>query len=222
MRGAPYTWLSAFLLVFPSSKMATTLPPVDCCRQQMDLSPWAKHKLMPSFGAPFLRELTLSSAKLAVADDSTAAITSEKMLRSWAKKSVLPKYPPEAARKRESGIVVTRTYIDKTGNVYKVDILQSPSEEISQSVKEAVFGWRFAPPASINTKLQGKLTFYFLRVKGRFRVYNPQDAPNLHDVAASQGRSFGANLAKGICPDASMLVTAVERQTRSKEEGYVL
>jgi outer membrane biosynthesis protein TonB len=131
-----------------------------------------------------LRSLVLSALTAvlapAVASEDFAR-TSETSLRRMANHTVLPKYPSEAVRLHQTGVVVADVYLYETHTLYRVDVLQAPSLAIAKAVEEALSKWRFAPPASgdARMKIAGKVTFYFLFHRGRYRVFHAQDAPQL-------------------------------------------
>jgi len=99
-------------------------------------------------------------------------------------KVVLPEYPLDAIKKHQTGVAVALVYTDDKLNVSRVDILQAPSPVIANAVRDAVSKWKFRAMSSATArqKLIGKLTFYFLRYKGKYQVLNPQEAPNLKMV----------------------------------------
>ena len=60
--------------------------------------------------------------------------------------NILPAYPPEAARRRETGMVVLEMSIDEAGQVVKIDLLESSgSATLDRVTIEALQKWKFRP-----------------------------------------------------------------------------
>jgi TonB family protein len=116
------------------------------------------------------------------------ARVSEGVFRSIVQTQVLPEYPLGAIRARQTGVVVADVTLDRDHNVANVEILQSPSSEISRSVVTSVRKWTFLPPAQgyAGKTLSGKLTFYFARSGSRFRVFDSTNAPKASVHTLSQ------------------------------------
>lgn len=108
------------------------------------------------------------------------ARVSEKSFRSMASKQVLPEYPAEAIHKLQTGVVVADVTLDKDHHISKIDILESPSPLLSRAAIASVREWTFFRPAgpTLYATLSGKLTFYFVRYEGHFKVFNSTDAPH--------------------------------------------
>jgi protein TonB len=80
-----------------------------------------------------------------------------------------PEYPQLARQAGIEGTVVARVYIDERGNVFKVEIIQSPSEIFIQPVKDALFKSQFYPAKQrdIAVKSQILVPFdFYLRGSG--------------------------------------------------------
>jgi TonB family protein len=58
---------------------------------------------------------------------------------------VYPVYPSEAERKRIQGTVVLKAVIGKDGIIRDIQVVNSPSDDLSRAAKEAVAQWRYRP-----------------------------------------------------------------------------
>lgn len=110
--------------------------------------------------------------------------TDEAGLRKLISKLNTPTYPKEDIKTGITGVAVAKVELGNRGNVESVDILQAPSATISATVRDALNKSTFsfldlADPAS---SLTGKITFYFLRYKGRYVVLNPDEAPKYDEL----------------------------------------
>jgi len=57
-----------------------------------------------------------------------------------------PKYPEEARRQRQQGVVMIRVTVDSSGRPERVDLAKSSGiRSLDAAALEAVGGWRFAP-----------------------------------------------------------------------------
>jgi TonB family protein len=99
----------------------------------------------------------------------------ENHLRTKAVASVMPKFPEPARRLKTSGVAVAQIFVDESGQVMNVQILEAPHPSIEESVKEALYKWRFAKFTIKGKplKVRGKMTFYFVNDKNGARVENP-------------------------------------------------
>ncbi len=61
-------------------------------------------------------------------------------------KTLRPKYPDEAFRKRRNGKVLVMAVVDASGRVLDVEILES-SEGFEAAALDCVRGWKFKPAA---------------------------------------------------------------------------
>lgn len=81
------------------------------------------------------------------ADGITPAVGAElqvdglALLREWSP----PVYPPEALRKRASGMVTVRLIVDETGAVTAARAVDEPDPAFVESAVTAVKSWKFAP-----------------------------------------------------------------------------
>jgi outer membrane biosynthesis protein TonB len=101
----------------------------------------------------------------------------EVSLRKAAYKKVMPDFSPEAVKQNAQGIAVAELVVDESGNVVKVDVLESPHPLVTEAVSEAVGQWRFNVTTLKGTpvSLRGKLTFYYvIDERGVGRVDNPR------------------------------------------------
>ena len=94
-------------------------------------------------------------------------------------KTVMPTYPTDSINRGSTGVAVSQLIFDEAGVVIKVDILEAPDKSISDEIKKALQQWTFRPSRLRDengppTKIQGKLTFYFVVEKGQARVENPK------------------------------------------------
>ena len=140
---------------------------------------------------PFLLALTLISCSFAgcsqgteqqrgVPEVSSPIKVAEINLRKSATSSSPPVYPQTALELNLSGTVVGYTEVSKEGEVTSIEVKESPSEILSEAVKDAVKKWRFNP-AKMKTSGQavpivGELTFYFKIEEGRGVVDYPTKA----------------------------------------------
>lgn len=121
-------------------------------------------------------------------------IPPEELLRT-ATVRVRPVYPPMALAARVEGVIVANVSVDVlSGTVKQVRILQSPSTECADTVRDAVAKWRFAfgnPPDAPPTVADGRIIFYFLIRSGIGQVFAADEAPNhatSFDVLTSEVR----------------------------------
>ena len=110
-------------------------------------------------------------------------------IRQLVEKSLDPAYPEASIARGESGVVVAQVRLSSSGEVRSVEVLQAPSQEMAESVRQAVAQWKFRKDLEKATGVQlqereltGKLTFYFWSANGRYRVGGPKSAPNLSVV----------------------------------------
>ncbi len=86
-----------------------------------------------------------SAARLNYVDPGEGAALTTYSDPPMEKKIFKPEYPLIARQAGIEGTVVARVYIDERGNVFRVDIVQSPSEIFIQPVKDALFKSEFYP-----------------------------------------------------------------------------
>lgn len=72
-----------------------------------------------------------------------------------------PDYPQLARQAGIEGTVVARVFIDEKGKVFKVEILQSPSEIFNEPVKKALFKSTFYPAKQRETPVKSQLIVPF-------------------------------------------------------------
>jgi protein TonB len=80
-----------------------------------------------------------------------------------------PDYPQLARQAGIEGTVVARVFIDEKGNVFKVEILQSPSEIFNEPVRQALFKSSFYPAKQRETPVKSQLIVpfdFFLNASG--------------------------------------------------------
>src|SRR3569832_401624 len=73
---------------------------------------------------------------------STLVFLREQQLRERAKVEVLPNYPKDA---KSSGIVVTEVDFDATGNITRLDVLESADPRFNAPTIKSIKQWRFNP-----------------------------------------------------------------------------
>src|SRR5216684_3952135 len=88
----------------------------------------------------------------------------EGLLRKFAEKVVMPKYPRSSSRKRTSGIVVGTVEVNEKGEVTSVKVAETPNQEIGLAAMDAIQQWRFRPAGAEGkpVRLRSVLTFYFV------------------------------------------------------------
>ena len=72
-----------------------------------------------------------------------------------------PDYPVDARNAGIEGRVVARVYIDETGKVVRVEIVQSPAKVFDQSVREALMKSSFYPAMKEGAPVKSKITMRF-------------------------------------------------------------
>jgi TonB family protein len=128
-------------------------------------------------------------------DQLGVARTSERFLRSWATVVIAPTYPEEAIRAGTTGVAVAEVRLNEKSVVEAIDVLQAPSAAVTTAVRTAIKLWRFVrPEGSRAGTVSAKLTFYFVRIGGRYRVLSPAEAPNL--AQALYGSASGPSLSR--------------------------
>lgn len=107
------------------------------------------------------------------------ATTSGKVIRSMATKVVRPLFPEDAFHNRKVGVAVAKISLAANGYVLAVEVIETPTASIADSVRSAVAQWQFKP---FRTKqgqamlVSGKLTFYFEIRGGKGVVLDPTEA----------------------------------------------
>ncbi len=97
-----------------------------------------------------------------------------------------PSYPEVSIASGTEGLAVALLEFGKSGNVTRVDVLQSPDDPIKKSVASCAERWRILPVdspdsqvhrlgASAETRRTGKLYFYFIIAFGKPTVYLAND-----------------------------------------------
>jgi TonB family protein len=113
----------------------------------------------------------------AVTANSQSVIkVAELSLRKAATRVVMPEFPPEAIKRRVSGVAVIRILYDENGEVIKTKVLEAPDLLTGNAVLAAVKQWQFQPQ-KVNgepVRIKSKLTFYFVIEGGIGRVVNPK------------------------------------------------
>jgi TonB family protein len=107
------------------------------------------------------------------------AWTSERIMRSKILSTVIPSYPTDAVQSRRNGVCVVYVSLDANGGVSSVQIVESPTMSIFNSVEQAVTRWRFKPFKAKDGEpilMSSKLTFYFEIKNGKGFVFDPNDA----------------------------------------------
>lgn len=123
--------------------------------------------------------LTLAGLALLMTRTALAAgyvVIGEENLRKLATRSLMPEYPRKSEQNRAAGVSVTKFYVDETGNVENIQVLQAPDRYIEASLAKAISQWKFQPYHSNGriVRVLGKLTFYFSQERGRGHVQNPR------------------------------------------------
>lgn len=115
---------------------------------------------------------------------SQTAWTDEIALRHYISKLEMPRYPTEDIRRGITGVAVAHVVLDYRGDVQKVEMLQAPSDTIASAVRDAVTrSITVYSDKSDHLSLTGKITFYFLRIKGSYIVRNPGEVPEYDEFA---------------------------------------
>jgi hypothetical protein len=137
-----------------------------------------------------------SALSLGASPVASRAKTSEAVLRNSALATVRPTCPPDA---KTNEVVVARVLIGDTGDVRRLELLETPGPSFSHAVSKALRVWRFQPPAPDGNRpvhLSARLTFYFVVREGRCQVLYPSEAPYVGKWRAVPGHS-SALRAKG-------------------------
>ncbi len=91
---------------------------------------------------------------------------------------VKPVYPPDAIRDGTQGLTVAAVRIRPDGSVASIEMLTAPCESIAIAVKAAVGGWHFRSfkdAEQLSGGLRFKITYYFVRLQGRWTVLDPTE-----------------------------------------------
>lgn len=104
------------------------------------------------------------------------ARTSELVLRKLMNKFVMPVYPEGAQKRGEHGVAVAEVQVDEKGALMDIQILEAPSDEIGNAVKDAIRQCEFQPGSTPDgpIRIHGKLAFYFVIENGYGTVKNPK------------------------------------------------
>jgi TonB family protein len=103
-------------------------------------------------------------------------LVSETTLRKMAKLTERPAFPVSAIERECFGVAVASVILDEHGVLLDVRMLESPDASISESVVATVHRWRFkTEPRSAPMRIQGRITFYFLRFEGKPAVLSPEE-----------------------------------------------
>ena len=100
-------------------------------------------------------------------------------LRTITETTVVPLYPQDAIKARQTGVAVALVTVTEKGVVSKVEVLEAPSTSIGGSLSDALSQWRFKT-ATIDghqTGYTGKVTYYFVFQDGKPVVLSPDQAP---------------------------------------------
>jgi hypothetical protein len=129
---------------------------------------------------------------VAQAASPKTAWTDETGLRTFISKLELPSYPKEDVRQGTTGVAVAQVTLDSHCNVKAVEVLQAPSSTISSAVRDALAKSTFAFPdkSYSDLSLTGKITFYFLKLGGKYVVRNPQEVPQYDDLRRGEHPLF--------------------------------
>jgi TonB family protein len=123
--------------------------------------------------------IALAAAAQELSRASIATFTSESVLRRAVVKSLRPACPAGNVVGTAAGVAVVKVDLEPSGRVMHVQVLESPSPAVSDSVSTAVSQWIFEPQAPVGGRPQsvsGKLTFYFARGVGGCEVLYPAEA----------------------------------------------
>lgn len=125
------------------------------------------------------RVLTLTALTLLLTAPARAGgyvVIGEERLRKLAISFPMPEYPRKSKQNRATGVSVTKFFVDESGNVESIEVLQAPDRYIEASLVAAINKWKFQPYSSDGQtkRILGKLTFYFALDRGRGRVENPR------------------------------------------------
>lgn len=104
---------------------------------------------------------------------------SGRSLRTITETTVVPLYPQDAIKARQTGVAVALVTVTEKGVVSKVEVLEAPSPSIGGSLSDALSQWRFKT-ATVDghvTGYTGKVTYYFLFQNGKPAVLSPDQAP---------------------------------------------
>ena len=106
--------------------------------------------------------------------------TAEEALRRSATKRVIPEYPASAIKSGLTGLVVADVCVPPGGGAASVEIVETPSQALGQTVEDALKQWRFDTwyEQGNPTHLHGygsRVVFYFVNQGGSWRVLSPAD-----------------------------------------------
>jgi TonB family protein len=135
----------------------------------------------------------LVGAVAVAAQSRTPAVTvHEASFHRIATVKVMPSYPAGALAQGVEGVVVTSVTSTREGRVEHVDVLESPSEDIAASVREALAQWNIPAPQPVSATTtyvaRAKLTFYFQIRRGKGLVLYPDQVAGNEDVFAEWNR----------------------------------
>ena len=103
---------------------------------------------------------------------------SQEGFRRAAATTPLPEYPAASIRRNAIGVAVAAVTFGDDGRTRKVQVLQSPNDDIARAVEAAVQRWTWTPIRVADRTetygAEGKLVFYFQLEGGKARVIEPE------------------------------------------------
>jgi outer membrane biosynthesis protein TonB len=122
----------------------------------------------------------LASSSLHAEERAITGKVSEVALRSSAIHLVTPEFPKRAFQLQQLGVAVAEVEVDTSGALSSITILESPCQEIARALESAIrqstFSKRVVDDDNVPLRYRGKLTYYFLRNKGKPAVYSVTDS----------------------------------------------
>jgi len=170
--------------------------------------------LRPAAFFPALIFLSCSLSLAAAQETAPEPIqVSGDVMRGVLMKKVAPVYPPLARQARIQGTVILKVVIDKSGNVFEVDLV-SGHPMLSPAAMDAVRQWKYQPylvngePVDVETNVQVI-----------FRLDDQPAPSNIGPPGAMDGRTFvgpqGGGLAGGFAAGRVVVPEAVMRDLRT-------
>lgn len=128
--------------------------------------------LVAAFGAGSCGRATTSRAVSMVK-------LSEMTLWERATRVVMPVFPELSISRQSNGVAVSTVWINLSGGVERVDVLEAPDADIASAVRSALLQWTFLRTSLQGSiaplRAQGKITFYFENHSGSAEVLRPHE-----------------------------------------------
>lgn len=160
----------------------------------------------------FLLAMILSTAAGLNAQTQAPVVTThEAVFWRVAKVRVMPTYPAAPLARGTEGVVVTSVTSTKEGRVERVDVLESPDEDMAAAVRAALAQWTIPAPQPLGESTpyvaRVKMTFYFQIRNGKGVVLAPDQVPGNEDVFAAFDRPPAGRGTPGAPPSQPPVVT---------------